>query len=119
MGRLALQTHGRFGQRQALLPLGTQRGPVRLVDPQPFAGDPTHGVAHRVKHVVNEVAHALGGTFSAEHGIGQVLTQEMALFKPAVELDLMRGIKDLLDPQHLFNPGRLLPAPSSSPSPSR
>jgi len=80
------------------------------------AFDDADAVAHRVKHAVNEVAHALGGTFSAEHGIGQVLTQEMALFKPPVELDLMRGIKALLDPQHLFNPGRLLPAASSFPS---
>ncbi|MFL6664623.1 MAG: FAD-binding oxidoreductase [Rhizobacter sp.] len=68
-------------------------------------------VSHRVKHAVNEVAYALGGTFSAEHGIGQQLTEEMALFKPAVEIDLMRGIKRLLDPGNLFNPGRLLPPP--------
>jgi FAD/FMN-containing dehydrogenase len=70
-------------------------------------------VSHRVKHAVNEVAHALGGTFSAEHGIGQQLTQEMALFKPSVEVDTMRGIKRLLDPKNLFNPGRLLPPPPS------
>jgi len=68
-------------------------------------------VSHRVKRAVNEVAHALGGTFSAEHGIGQQLTQEMALFKPQVEVDMMRGIKRLLDPNDLFNPGRLLPPP--------
>ena len=72
-------------------------------------------VAHAVKHAVNEVAHALGGTFSAEHGIGQVLTQEMALFKPAVEIEIMRGIKALLDPHQLLNPGRLLPAASHQP----
>jgi FAD/FMN-containing dehydrogenase len=70
----------------------------------------------RIKHAVNEVCHALGGTFSAEHGVGQMLTSEMAHFKSPVELDLMRGIKALLDPQHLFNPGRLLPAASSFPS---
>jgi len=66
-------------------------------------------VAHRVKHAVNEVAHELAGTFSAEHGIGQVLTQEMRLFKPEAEIDMMRGIKSLFDPLDLFNPGRLLP----------
>jgi FAD/FMN-containing dehydrogenase len=71
--------------------------------------------AHAVKHAVNEVAHALGGTFSAEHGIGQVLTNEMALFKPGVEVDLMRGIKALIDPRNLFNPGRLLPPAASHP----
>jgi FAD/FMN-containing dehydrogenase len=72
-------------------------------------------VSHRVKHAVNQVAHDLGGTFSAEHGIGQALTQEMALFKPAVEVDLMRGIKAQLDPLNLFNPGRLLPPASRPP----
>lgn len=66
-------------------------------------------LAHTVKQAVNEVAHALGGTFSAEHGIGQVLTDEMAVFKSPVEIDLMRAIKHAFDPQQLFNPGRLLP----------
>jgi FAD/FMN-containing dehydrogenase len=66
-------------------------------------------LSHRVKQAVNEVACALAGTFSAEHGIGQVLTDEMALFKPAVELDLMQAIKRAIDPQQRFNPGRLLP----------
>ncbi len=79
--------------------------------------DPEH-TAHAVKHAVNEVAHRLGGTFSAEHGIGRALTDEMALFKPQVELDLMRGIKRLLDPADLFNPHRLLPAVSSSTPPA-
>ena len=63
-----------------------------------------------VKHAVNEVAHALGGTFSAEHGIGNALTDEMAKFKPPVALDLMRAIKQSVDPRDLFNPGRVLPA---------
>jgi len=66
-------------------------------------------VSHRVKHAVNEVAHELRGTFSAEHGIGQQLTREMNLFKPQVEVDMMRAIKHALDPNDLFNPGRLLP----------
>lgn len=71
----------------------------------------------RLKHRVNEVAHALGGTFSAEHGIGQTLTGEMKLFKPPVELEMMRAVKRLLDPKNLFNPNRLLPdiAPKETP----
>jgi FAD/FMN-containing dehydrogenase len=64
----------------------------------------------RIRDCVNEVAHELGGTFSAEHGVGQTHTREMAQFKPAVELALMRRIKQMLDPGDLFNPGRLLPA---------
>lgn len=73
--------------------------------------DDADAVSHRVKRAVNEVAHDLRGTFSAEHGIGQQLMHEMSLFKPPVELDVMRGIKHLLDPGNLFNPGRLLPPP--------
>ena len=67
-----------------------------------------------IKRSVNDVAHALGGTFSAEHGIGRTLLGEMAAYKSAVELDLMRSIKQALDPHNLFNPGRLLPARSTT-----
>ncbi|HVJ60810.1 MAG TPA: FAD-binding oxidoreductase [Burkholderiaceae bacterium] len=67
-----------------------------------------------IKRSVNDVAHALGGTFSAEHGIGRTLLAEMAAYKPAIELELMRSIKQALDPHNLFNPGRLLPARSAT-----
>jgi FAD/FMN-containing dehydrogenase len=71
--------------------------------------------ARRIRHAVNDVAHSLGGTFSAEHGIGRTLIGEMAHYKPPAELALMRTVKHAFDPRNLFNPGRLLPpaAPSS------
>jgi FAD/FMN-containing dehydrogenase len=78
--------------------------------------DDAEVTSHRVKQAVNEVAHELRGTFSAEHGVGQQLTHEMELFKPQVEVEMMRGIKKLIDPKNLFNPGRLLPpAPQEHP----
>jgi FAD/FMN-containing dehydrogenase len=72
-------------------------------------------MARRIRHAVNDVAHALGGTFSAEHGIGRTLIGEMAHYKPPAELALMRAVKQAFDPDNVFNPGRLLPpaAPSS------
>jgi FAD/FMN-containing dehydrogenase len=76
-------------------------------------------VGLRIKHAVNEVGHALGGTFSAEHGIGQTLTGEMALFKSPVELAMMRAVKQLFDPANLFNPHRLLPPDNPIPSPTQ
>ncbi len=66
-------------------------------------------MARRIRHAVNDVSAALGGTFSAEHGIGRTLLGEMAHYKPPVELALMHAIKQAFDPDHLFNPGRLLP----------
>lgn len=58
---------------------------------------------------VNDVAHALRGTFSAEHGVGQTGLADMARYKSEAELWLMHAVKKALDPHHLFNPGRLLP----------
>lgn len=67
------------------------------------------GFAEQVRSAVNEAAVAHGGTFSAEHGIGQTLVGDMARYKPAAELAIMKAVKRALDPKNLFNPGRLLP----------
>ncbi|MDR6772249.1 FAD-binding oxidoreductase [Azospirillum sp. BE72] len=66
-------------------------------------------LAAAIRHAVNDEAARLNGTFSAEHGVGRVQLGEMARYKPAAELALMRAVKQALDPQNLFNPGRLLP----------
>lgn len=66
-------------------------------------------MAAALRRCVNDVAHALHGTFSAEHGVGQTGLTEMAHYKSAAELGLMRAVKHALDPHNLFNPGRLLP----------
>ena len=51
---------------------------------------------------------AFGGSISAEHGIGSLKRDSLAKHKSAVALDLMRGIKQALDPLNLMNPGRML-----------
>lgn len=75
-------------------------------------------VGERIRHAVNDVAVSLRGTFSAEHGIGRTLMQQMSRYKPPVELALMRAVKQAFDPKGLFNPGQVLPPPSPSASPS-
>jgi FAD/FMN-containing dehydrogenase len=60
---------------------------------------------------VNEITWRYGGTISAEHGIGQSLREKIAGQKSDVEFDLMRKVKQALDPDGLFNPGKLLPDP--------
>ncbi len=59
--------------------------------------------------VVNAVAVDLGGTFSAEHGIGQSKRHAMATHKDPVALDVMRAVKAAIDPRNLMNPGKVLP----------
>jgi D-lactate dehydrogenase (cytochrome) len=65
---------------------------------------------HELGRMLYDIAFEFGGTFSAEHGIGSLHLAEMARYKPAVELELMREIKTLLDPYGNMNPGRVLPA---------
>jgi len=50
-----------------------------------------------------------GGSISAEHGLGVLKRGAAATYKSAVELDLMRAVKQALDPRSLMNPGKVLP----------
>ncbi|MGY2377407.1 FAD-binding oxidoreductase [Pseudomonas sp. SDO524_S393] len=58
--------------------------------------------------LVHDSAHAHGGSISAEHGIGQRKVGMLSRYKSPVELDLMRRIKQALDPHNLLNPGKVL-----------
>ncbi len=58
---------------------------------------------------VESIAVARGGSFSAEHGIGQMRLPGMAAHKSPVELDLMRAMKHALDPAGILNPGKVIP----------
>jgi len=60
-----------------------------------------------VNRIVHDTVHALNGTISAEHGIGQLKREEILRYKPAVEIELMRTIRQALDPLGLMNPGKL------------
>ena len=51
---------------------------------------------------------ALGGSISAEHGIGQMKRGELLRFKSPLEIALMRKIKAALDPKGILNPGKVL-----------
>ena len=58
---------------------------------------------------VHEIVLDLGGTISAEHGIGRLKRDLLAHAKQAVEIELMRKIKIAFDPNNILNPGKLLP----------
>ncbi|HEY1392181.1 MAG TPA: FAD-binding oxidoreductase [Methylibium sp.] len=61
-----------------------------------------------VNTLVYDAVKAHGGSISAEHGIGALKRDELAKRESPVALELMRAIKRALDPQGIFNPGRLL-----------
>jgi FAD/FMN-containing dehydrogenase len=59
--------------------------------------------------MVEDVVKSLGGSFSAEHGIGLTKLPSMTRRKDPVALSVMRRIKAALDPKGLMNPGKVLP----------
>ncbi len=65
--------------------------------------------SHDIMDTVNEVVRDLGGSFSAEHGIGRLKTDMMEDWRGGAELALMQRIKAAVDPAGIMNPGKVLP----------
>jgi FAD/FMN-containing dehydrogenase len=62
-----------------------------------------------INRVVYDLVASLGGSISAEHGLGQLKRFELAHYKSALEIEMMRTVKRAFDPHDLMNPGKLLP----------
>lgn len=77
---------------------------------KPLAQDNAGFIAQTadVNRIVHDLVHELGGSISAEHGLGQLKREEILRYKSAVEMDMMRAIKRALDPRGLMNPGKVL-----------
>ena len=56
---------------------------------------------------VMELAVSMGGTISGEHGIGLTKKQFMPLVFTSNDLDIMKSIKKIIDPNHILNPGKV------------
>ena len=66
------------------------------------------GQTEAVNRIVHDLVHDLGGSISAEHGLGQLKREEVLRYKSETEMGLMRAVKQALDPRGLMNPGKLL-----------
>jgi FAD/FMN-containing dehydrogenase len=75
---------------------------------QPIGADAKAFLAggQQVHRIVHDITVALGGSISAEHGIGVAKREEIRRYKSPVELALMQRIKQALDPQGIMNPGK-------------
>jgi len=62
----------------------------------------------RANRIVHDAVARHGGSFSAEHGVGQLKRADLVRYKSPVEVALMRAIKAALDPRGLMNPGKVL-----------
>ena len=77
---------------------------------QPEAMDAAAFLARQAElsRIVHDIVAALGGSISAEHGIGRLRRDDLQRYKPAIELELMRRIKQALDPNNIMNPGKVI-----------
>ena len=77
---------------------------------QPVGGDTADFMSrwHEVNAIVFEIVLRMGGSISAEHGIGVLKRDELADVKDKVAIELMRAIKAMLDPLGIMNPGKVL-----------
>jgi D-lactate dehydrogenase (cytochrome) len=77
---------------------------------QPVGGEPADFLArwHEVNAVVFDIVLRMGGSISAEHGIGVLKREELPQVKDKVAMELMRSLKALLDPLGIMNPGKVL-----------
>jgi D-lactate dehydrogenase (cytochrome) len=77
---------------------------------QPIGGNSADFLArwHEVNAVVFAIVLKMGGSISAEHGIGVLKRDELPEVKDKVAIELMRSIKAMLDPLGIMNPGKVL-----------
>ncbi len=77
--------------------------PIRPVD---WTMDQFYEEKDAINRIVHDIVIDLGGSISAEHGIGRLRLDENYHYKSKIELDLMRTLKVALDPQNIMNPGK-------------
>jgi FAD/FMN-containing dehydrogenase len=64
----------------------------------------------RINRIVHDIVVDLGGSISAEHGIGRARLAELEHYKEPAELGMMRAVKRALDPKGIMNPGKIVRA---------
>ena len=61
-----------------------------------------------VNRIVHDIVTEMGGSISAEHGIGQLKREEFHHYTPELDISMMRRIKSAIDPNGIMNPGKIL-----------
>ena len=75
-----------------------------------FGSDDSAALYDSVVEAVEDEVQALGGSFSAEHGVGLSKLASMRRRKDPVALEVMRAVKAALDPEGRMNPGKVIPS---------
>ena len=76
--------------------------------PRGVAAATLRHLAPEVMRAVHDLTHAMGGSISAEHGIGRLKAEDLERYGDPAKLAAMRAVKAALDPRGIMNPGAVL-----------
>ena len=79
-----------------------------LLQPSEMTREAFLGHKLEINRKLHELAISMGGSFSAEHGIGLNKVKDLARYRDDVEIDLMVSIKRAFDPINIMNPGKVI-----------
>jgi FAD/FMN-containing dehydrogenase len=79
-----------------------------LLPPTGLAAEAFLAKAGALTRAVHDVVAGMGGSISAEHGLGQLRREEALRYKDPLEIELMRRVKAALDPRGIMNPGKVV-----------
>ena len=99
LGDVRINCFGHLGDGNLHYNVFPQRGRTRAQD---------EPIREPVKRVVHDMVHAMGGSVSAEHGIGRLKVDDLERYGDPAKLVAMRAIKAALDPAGIMNPGAVL-----------
>jgi FAD/FMN-containing dehydrogenase len=104
-----LVCYGHVGDGNLHFNLGPAPGSAATMTEGQATPPPLQAQEARVRRAIHDLVREFGGSFSAEHGIGRLKVDELQRYASPVELDLMRTLKQALDPHGIMNPGKVLP----------
>ncbi len=83
---------------------------LNILKPAELSQPEFYEMCHRISPGVFERVAARGGSISAEHGVGLLKRDFLGFSRSLEEIEIMRGVKAVLDPNGIMNPGKLFPA---------
>jgi FAD/FMN-containing dehydrogenase len=81
---------------------------LNITQPEKSSADDFLQEREAIAKIIYEIVARFGGSFSAEHGVGQARRHYLRQYRSPAELDTMRAIKAALDPLGIMNPGKVL-----------
>jgi FAD/FMN-containing dehydrogenase len=78
-----------------------------VVLPRDLPDDEWQSEGRRITGALYDLVDELGGSFSAEHGVGQAKKDWLGVYRGGVEFEMMKMLKKTLDPANILNPGKI------------